>query len=84
MSLFYDFISVIVSGLFNLSNETENKKIIPKMEMEMEMEDIELGNVRREIKEIYKTDNYLNSMIQNPDLELGFGPIVEINCGKCV
>lgn len=47
-------------------------------------EDAELGNVRIPSIEIYKNESYtinceFKSIIQNPDLELGFGPIVEIS-----
>lgn len=84
MSLFQEFITVIASGLFGLSEEPINKKIIPKMEFE----DVELGNVTRKMKEINNSEKYVccefKSAIQNPDLELGFGPIVEINSGNVI
>lgn len=82
MSMFQDFIATIASGLFY----TENKsKITPKMEFE----DAELGNVSIPTIEIYKKEGYtmdceFKSTIQNPDLELGFGPIVEISCNDII
>lgn len=79
MSIFQEFISKISSGLF-YSDDNENKmKITPKLEFE----DAELGNVSIPTIEIYKKEGYtvdceFKSIIQNPDLELGFGPIVEM------
>ena len=76
--MFEDFIAKIGSSLFS---DGENKtKITPKMELE----DPELGNVNIQTIEIYKKEGYMmdcefKSVIQNPDLELGFGPIVEIS-----
>jgi hypothetical protein len=83
MSLFQDFIEVIASGLFGKS-ENPDIKIIPKIESE----DVELGHASRKVIEMHKTEKYMDcefkSIIQNPDLELGFGPIVEINCGDVI
>lgn len=84
MSVFNHFIAVISSGLFGSTEERQNIKITPKIETE----DIELGNVSRRLIEIHQKENYaeceFKSIIQNPDLELGFGPIVEINCGNII
>ena len=81
MSLFRDFITIIASSFFTSSEETLSKKITPKMELD----DVELGNVSRKVMAIHNSEKYIDcefkSIIQNPDLELGFGPIVEINCG---
>lgn len=83
MSLFQEFITAIASGFFGSIEEQKNKKISPNMDLE----DVELGNVPRKIKEINNSEKYVEcefkSAIQNPDVELGFGPIVEINC-ECV
>ncbi len=80
MSLFQNFITVITSGFFSSSEEALSKKITPKIELD----DVELGNVSRKVIAIHNSEKYVDcefkSIIQNPDLELGFGPIVEINC----
>lgn len=79
MSLFKDFIAAITVGLFSF-NENENiTNVIPIMDLE----DTELGKITKKIMEAHEKENYVDcefkSIIQNPDLELGFGPIVEIN-----
>ena len=84
MSLVQEFIAVISSNFFGSGEETKHKKIAPKMEIE----DIELGNIDTRMIEIAKKENDVagefKSIIQNPDLELGFGPIIESNCGNII
>lgn len=84
MSLFHEFITAITSGFFDSNEESKNKKIVPKMELD----ELELGNASRKVMEIHNSEKYIDcefkSIIQNPDLELGFGPIVEMNCGEVI
>lgn len=85
MSMFQDFIAKISSRLFYSHEEKNNTKIIPKMEFE----DAELGNIITQTFETYNKegctlDCEFKSIIQNPDLELGFGPIVEISCNDII
>lgn len=83
MSLFEGIIT-IASQLF-CSNEPH---VIGKITPKMELEDLELGNVSKKMVDMHKTNIYVDcefkSILQNPDLELGFGPIVEINCGDVI
>ena len=69
---------------FGLNEKSKKRKIIPKAEFE----DVELGNVVRKLEEMHMPENYIpeksiycefKSILQNPDLELGFGPIVEFD-----
>jgi len=79
MSFFQEFITVIVSELFSSDEEPKNKKIYPKVDID----DVELGNISRKVIEMHKKEHYayceFKNIIQNPDLELGFGPIVEFS-----
>ena len=64
-----EIITVIHSVLFNSNKKKESiSKIVPSI-------DIEMGE---HIKDDYKRLTN-NNKLQNPDLELGFGPIVEID-----
>jgi hypothetical protein len=64
-----EIITVINSVLFNSNKKKESiSKISPSI-------DIEMGE---HIKDDYKLLTN-NNKLQNPDLELGFGPIVEID-----
>ena len=71
MSLFQEFITVIASGLFGLSEEPINKKIIPKMEFE----DVELGNVTRKMKEINNSEKYIKLLQQCDKIYINLGDI---------
>lgn len=84
MSFFQNFITVFVSELFGSDEEQKNNKISPKVEID----DVEFGNISIKPIEMHKKEYYsyceFKNIIQNPDLELGFGPIVEFSCSDII
>lgn len=58
------------------------QKTMPKITPKIDIEDVEFGNVSKKIfepnKDIDSNSNF-ESRLEYPDLELGFGPIVEFD-----
>ena len=73
--LFQEIIKNIGSSFFIVEEPKKSQKIIPK---------VDLGDVELGIKKKHTFQNNafeLREVLQNPDLELGFGPIVETSFG---
>jgi hypothetical protein len=66
--MFQEIITKFGVNLFSVDERPIMNKVIPKKDLE----DVELGNVKC---------RYSPSHINYPDLELGFGPIIEVESG---
>ena len=71
--LFQEIVKNIGSSFFTIDEPKKPQKIIPRVELE----DAELGNVIKKIQSYQNNEFELREVLQNPDLELGFGPVVE-------
>ena len=66
--MFQEIMTSFGVNLFKMDERSMPNKVVPKRDLE----DVELGNV---------TGRYSPSHINYPDLELGFGPIIEVESG---
>lgn len=75
--LFQEIVKNIGSSLFTIEESKKPQKIVPRFELD----EAELGNVIKKLHNYPNNDFELREELQNPDLELGFGPVVETTFG---
>lgn len=84
MSIFGEIITSFTLSFFGLNQNFNKGKIVPKIEfVDLELGEVISNSLTNKTKEIHMMEKYVDcefkSIIEYPDLELGFGPIVEID-----